>query len=118
MKSHSARALPFTVLLLLSVVLSSCATGCPPACLGERIGSVDWSGRNLSGGVLVNTAARQSSLNNVDFSGADLSGMDISGASMKAADLTDSILIGTDLENAYLSGAVFTRANLTGANLG
>jgi len=109
--------LPALIFLLLSFSLAGCASACPPVCLGEKLGAVDWRGKNMRGSNMVNSLARQSNLSEVDFSDSDLSGFDLYGSITKSINLTDAALIGTNLEGATLSGANFTNANLTGASL-
>lgn len=97
--------------------LSGCTTGCPPSCLGERLGAVDWSGKDLGSAKLVNSSARQSNMSGVNFNGSDLSGIDLAGSNLKSADFSQAKLIGANLENTYLSGAIFNGTDLTGASL-
>jgi uncharacterized protein YjbI with pentapeptide repeats/ABC-type phosphate transport system substrate-binding protein len=100
----------------ISAVLSGCAAQCPPTCLGENVGAVDWHGRGLQSANLVQSAARQANLDNVNFSGADLTGVNLSRASLSGTNLTGAGLIGANLADAFLTGAVFTNANLSGAS--
>lgn len=115
---HLPRKFQFLIgLVSLSIFLSGCASGCPPTCLGENIGGVDWSGKNLNRAQLINITARQSNLGRVNFSSADLSGTDLTGSILQSSNLSNATLIGANLQKAYLSGAIFTNTNLTGAIL-
>ncbi len=116
------RILPWKIistvgLLALCTLLSACSTACPPACLGERLGALDWNGRNMPGARMINTSARQANLANVNFNGADLTGFDLTGANLGGIHLKDAVLIGANLEKTYLSGATFNHTDLTAANL-
>ena len=117
MRTFREKLLLLISLILASTLLAGCTDGCPPTCLGEKMGGVDWNGKNLRKAVMVNSTARQSNFGNVDFSGADLSGVDFYGSSLQSADLTDAFLVGTNLQKTYLSGAIFTNTVLIGADL-
>lgn len=112
------RKIMFSVCLLaLCMLLSACAAGCPPACLGERLGALDWSGKNLRGARMMNTSARQANLARVNFSASDLTGFDMTGANLSGINLAEAVLIGANLQDTYISGASFSHTDLTGANL-
>lgn len=81
------------------------------------MGAVDWHGRRLQSANLVQSTARQSNLDKVNFSGADLSGVNLSRSSLSGANLTGALLMGANLADTFLSGAVFADANLSGASL-
>ncbi|MFN7202749.1 MAG: pentapeptide repeat-containing protein [Aphanizomenon sp.] len=72
----------------------------PSYAYSRNLGSVDYSGRNLS---------RQ------DFSDANLSGAYLIGADLSGADLTEADLTGARLSGARLSGADLIGARLSGA---
>ena len=116
MKIKPGITVSFGNLVTMCVLLTGCATGCPPTCLGERLGAVDWNGRNLSNGKMIDSIARQSNLVGVKFIGADLTGFDLSGADLSGSILTGATLIGANLENTLLSGATFNKTDLTGSS--
>jgi uncharacterized protein YjbI with pentapeptide repeats/ABC-type phosphate transport system substrate-binding protein len=102
-------------LLGLCAVLSACASTCLPVCLGENLGAVDWNNEDLQSAVLIQSVARQSNLDQVDFSRADLTGMNLNRSSLNGTNLTGAQLIGADLRETLLSGALFINTNLSGA---
>lgn len=110
------------ILILLIVLLGLAwldwrSPSCPPVCLGEKLGAVNWDHRTLKNANMIDTVARHASLENVDFSGAELTGFDLVGGNLKGTNLAGANLIGADLGGAYLTGAVFNATDLTGTNL-
>ncbi len=117
----SRRLIVLLLLIIpLGLALARWAGGspsCPPVCLGEKLGAVNWDRRNLIDAVMIDAIARHASMADVDFNGAELTGFDLVGGNLKGTNLAGANLIGADLGGAYLSGAVFNATNLTGANL-
>jgi phosphate transport system substrate-binding protein len=117
MRILSWKLISIGCIFALGILLSGCAASCPPSCLGEKLGALDWNGRDLSRGKLINSSARQSNMGRVNFSGADLTGIDLSGADLSGSNLTDASLVGANMVNTFLSGVTFTRTDLTDADL-
>lgn len=107
----------FVSILVAWGMLSYFAVACPSVCLGEHLGAVDWNNQDRKSVVLIQSVARQSNLDQVDFSQADLTGINLARASLNGANLTGAQLIGADMRETTLSGAVFVNTNLSGAVL-
>jgi uncharacterized protein YjbI with pentapeptide repeats len=102
-KSKVQQSLSFLLVLVIAFSVFSGVLFLNPSpsyAYSRNLGSVDYSGRNLS---------RQ------DFSGAYLSGAYLIGAYLIGADLTEADLTGARLSGARLSGADLIGARLSGA---
>ncbi|MFN6325496.1 MAG: pentapeptide repeat-containing protein [Aphanizomenon sp.] len=102
-KSKVQQSLSFLLVLVIAFSVFSGVLFLNPSpsyAYSRNLGSVDYSGRNLS---------RQ------DFSDANLSGAYLIGADLSGADLTEADLTGARLSGARLSGADLIGARLSGA---
>lgn len=102
-KSKVQQSLSFLLVLVIAFSVFSGVLFLNPSpsyAYSRNLGSVDYSGRNLS---------RQ------DFSDANLSGAYLIGAYLIGADLTEADLTGARLSGARLSGADLIGARLSGA---
>lgn len=102
-KSKVQQSLSFLLVLVIAFSVFSGVLFLNPSpsyAYSRNLGSVDYSGRNLS---------RQ------DLSGAYLIGAYLIGADLSGADLTEADLTGARLSGARLSGADLIGARLSGA---
>jgi uncharacterized protein YjbI with pentapeptide repeats len=107
-KSKVEQSLSFLLVLVIAFSVFSGVLFLNPSpsyAYSRNLGSVDYSGRNLS----------RQDFSGAYFSGAYLSGAYLIGAYLIGADLTEADLTGARLSGARLSGADLIGARLSGA---
>jgi uncharacterized protein YjbI with pentapeptide repeats len=107
------RTIQRTILLLATLLVTSCASDEERARAGERdLNGADLRDANLAGVNLSGARITQANLQSVNFSGANLTGVDFTGSSLIGANLTGAIM-----RNDLFIDTVFNDANMTGADL-